>query len=244
VGIAPHSKLAILAANKLQVLTSMFKRKLTQGDYFLIVANMVPVIGAIFLNWDPKEIFIVYCLETIIVGLVNLLKMGIVTLVRPVHDWHNRGSVARQHGLFFMFFFLIHYGIFTTVQMGIFFGVSGIGDAHNITLFNFFFKWPALLTMDTIIMVIAFAISYTLKVVFDFILTDEYRRISLMHLMFQPYGRIFIQQVAVILGSMGLLLGGGTVFLVIFACVKIFFELRVNFEALIRKASIDVKKPV
>jgi hypothetical protein len=215
----------------------MFKRNLTPGDYFLIVANLVPVFGAIFLGWDPEEVFIVYCLETLIVGLVNLLKMGIVTIVRPTHNWSNTGTVVKQHGLFFMMFFVLHYGIFAAVQMSIFFGVSGIGDGHDITLANFFVKWPALLSRDSLIMLIAFAICYTLKAVFDFILSNQYRTISLMLLMFQPYGRIFIQQIAIILGSMGLLLGGGTVFLVIFALVKIFFEMRVNFEAMIRKAT-------
>jgi len=213
----------------------MFKRKLTSGDYFLIAANLVPVFGAIFLNWDPEEVFIVYCLETIIVGLVNLLKMAIVTLVRPVHDWPNRGNVTKQHGLFFMFFFIAHYGIFASVQMSIFFGVSGIGDGHNISLFNFFVKWPNLISKGSLIMIIAFAICYTIKMIFDFILSNEYRTISLMRLMFQPYGRIFIQQVAVILGSMGLLLGGGTAFLIVFACIKIFFEMRVNFEGMLKR---------
>lgn len=218
----------------------MFKRKLTSGDTFLIVANLIPVFGSIFLGWNPEEIFIVYCLETLIVGLVNLLKMGIVTIGRPFHVWTTQGGVTKQHGLFFMFFFLIHYGFFAAVQMSIFFGVSGIGDGHNITLLNFFVKWPLLLTKDAVIMLIAFAICYTLKAVFDFILSNEYRTISLMLLMFQPYGRIFIQQVAVILGSMGLLLGGGTVFLVVFACIKTFFELRVNFEGLIKSAASKV----
>ncbi len=220
----------------------MFKRKLTPGDYFLIAANIIPIFGAITFGWDPKEIFLVYCLETIIVGLVNLLKMGIVTLVRPRHNWHNRGTVSVQHGLFFMLFFVVHYGMFVAIQMGMFFGVSGIGKGHNISLSNFFFRWPELLHTESVIMLIAFAISYGLKMIFDFILSNEYRTISLAHLMFQPYGRIFVQQLVVILGSMALLLGGGVVFLVIFAGVKIFFEMRVNFEGLVKKAVIDMEK--
>jgi len=215
----------------------MFKRKLTPGDYFLIAANIVPLFGALFLGWDAKEVFVVYCLETLIIGLITLLKMIIVTINRPNHDWPNQGTITRKHGLFFMVFFILHYGLFVTVQMGIFFGVSGIGDKHNITLTNFFVKWPELITNDSLIMLIAFAVSYGLKVIFDFILTNEYKSISLMHLMFQPYGRIFIQQLVVILGSMGLLLGGGIGFLMIFAAVKLFFELRINFEAIIRKAA-------
>lgn len=215
----------------------MFKRKLTPGDLFLVVANLVPIFGALFFGWSPQEIFLVYCLETLIVGLVNLLKMAVVTVIRPRHDWPNQGTVTRQHGLFFMLFFLLHYGIFAAVQMGIFFGVSGIRGAGEITLGNFFYQWPRLLTPEALIMLIAFAISYGIKAIFDFILSNEYRTISMMQLMFQPYGRIFIQQIVVIIGSMFLLLGAGTIFLIVFAIVKIFFTLSIDYEAVIRKAA-------
>jgi hypothetical protein len=51
-------KLGILATNNFQVLMKMFKRTLTQSDYFLIAANLLPVVGALFLNWNAKEIFL------------------------------------------------------------------------------------------------------------------------------------------------------------------------------------------
>jgi hypothetical protein len=47
--------------------------------------------------------------------------------------------------------------------------------------------------------------------------------------MFEPYMRIFVQQVVVILGSIFLSFGAGKVFILIFIVVKIFFELFVNF---------------
>ena len=118
----------------------MFKRPLTQSDILLIAANLLPVVGAIFWNWNAKEIFLVYCLETIIIGILNLVKMAIVTVVRKTDTWYNQGSSTKQSGLFFMFFFLVHYGLFVAVQMGMFFGASGMGDGSDITVFNFFYK--------------------------------------------------------------------------------------------------------
>ena len=67
----------------------MFKRTLTQPDIFLIAANLLPVIGVWFFGWNPKEVFIVYCLETIIIGLFNLVKMGIATGYRKTDIWYN-----------------------------------------------------------------------------------------------------------------------------------------------------------
>ena len=219
----------------------MFKRKLKQSDYFLIAANLLPVAGVLAWGWSPREVFLVYCLETIIIGIFTLVKMGIVTIVRKTDTWYNQGSKTQQHGLFFMLFFLAHYGIFTGVQMGIFFGVSGIGNGTGINAFNFFYKWPALLSNDTMILLGAFVFCYGFKMLFDFVFTGEYRTISLAKLMFQPYGRIIIQQITVIIGSMFLLFGAGKIFIIIFALVKIFFEVSFDYDSILNKGIKDIE---
>src|SRR5262245_33291059 len=114
----------------------MFKRKLKQSDYFLILANLLPVIGVLFLGWNPKEIFIVYCLETVIIGIYNVIKMGIVTAVRKTDMWYNQGSAQRVSGLFFIIFFIVHYGMFVAIQTGLFIEVSGLGKEFHIGFFS------------------------------------------------------------------------------------------------------------
>jgi len=214
------------------------KRHLTQGDWSLIVANLIPVIGVWFFSWSAKEVFLVYCLETIIIGLFTLLKLLITgLLVRPKDVWQNQGAVSKQPFWFFMLFFILHYGLFVAVQMGIFFSVSGIGDEHGITFSNFFSKWPSLLTNEAYIMLGIFIISYGFRFTTDFILSGDYKTSSLGYLMFQPYGRIFIQQVTVILGSMFLTFGAGKIFILVFALIKIFFEVFIDFELIIKKAA-------
>jgi hypothetical protein len=220
----------------------MFKRTLTQSDIFLIAANLLPVIGVWFFGWDPKEVFIVYCLETIIIGLFNLLKMGIATAYRKTDIWYNAGTQTRVSGIVFMLFFLVHYGVFVAIQMGLFFGVSGIGDQYNIGFFSFFFKWPQLIGKDAWIMIGAFIISYGYKTVSEFLVTGQYKVVPLSLLMFQPYARIFVQQVTVILGSMFLVFGAGKIFILVFALVKIAFEVYINYEAILNKAVADFKE--
>ena len=213
------------------------KTKLTQGDWSLIIANLIPVIGVLFLNWNAKEVFLVYCLETIIIGCFTLLKMLITGLVKKKDDWHNQGSVSKQPFWFFMLFFLVHYGLFVAVQMGIFFAVSGIGDQYGVPFFNFFSQWPSMLTNDAYIMLGVFIVSYGFRLTTDFILSGDYKTSSIGYLMFQPYGRIFIQQVTVILGSMFLSFGTGKIFILVFALIKIFFEVFIDFDFLLRKAA-------
>jgi Family of unknown function (DUF6498) len=61
-------------------------------------------------------------------------------------------------------------------------------------------------------------------------------------LMFQPYGRIFVQQFTVIVGSMFLTFGAGKIFILVFAAIKIFFELFINYEGLINKRMREAEK--
>ena len=215
------------------------KKRLTQGDWSLLIANLIPVIGVWFLDWSAKEVFLVYCLETIIIGGFTLIKLFITGISGKATDtWETQGgSKMKQPFWFFMLFFLLHYGLFVAVQMGIFFSVSGIGDEHGITFFNFFSKWPSLLTKDAYIMLGAFIVSYGFRLTSDFIMTGDYKTSSLGYLMFQPYGRIFIQQVTVILGSMFLSFGAGKVFILVFAAIKIFFEVFIDFNLLTKKAA-------
>jgi len=220
----------------------MFKRTLTQPDILLIAANLLPVIGVWFFGWNPKEVFIVYCFETIIIGFYNLVKMAIITAVRKTDIWENNGTRTRVSGWVFMLFFLVHYGLFVTVQMGIFFGVSGIADQYNFNFFSFFYKWPQLMTQGTLIMLGVFFISYGYKMFTEFIIPGLYKTTPLGLQMFQPYMRIFIQQFAVILGSMFLVFGAGKIFILIFALVKICFEVYVNYEAVLNKAIAGFKQ--
>ena len=213
------------------------KTKLTQGDWSLLIANLIPVIGVWFFNWSAKEVFLVYCLETIIIGFFTLLKMLITGIIVKKDVWQSQGRTSKQPFWFFMLFFLLHYGLFVAIQMGLFFAVSGFGDQYGITFFNFFSKWPSLLTNEAYIMLGVFIVSYGFRLTTDFILSGQYKTASLGYLMFQPYGRIFIQQVTVILGSMFLSFGAGKIFILVFALIKIFFEVFIDFETIIKKAA-------
>ena len=141
-----------------------------------------------------------------------------------------------------MFFFLAHYGMFVAIQTGMFIQVSGIGKSLHRGFFDFILHWPQYLGKDAWYMLAGFFISYGFSMYRNFLRTRQYRTISMIQLMFQPYGRIFIQQFTVILGSMFLSFGAGKIFILIFAAVKIFFEVYVNYDGILNKAMNDMKK--
>jgi hypothetical protein len=146
----------------------LIKKTLTRPDYFLIAANLLPVAGVWIFGWSPKEVFMVYALETVIIGLFNLLKMGVVTAVRKTDTWYNGPSRTQQSGLFFMFFFLIHYGLFVAVQTGMFIQVSGIGKEYNAGFFDFFIHWPRYLGPDAYYMLAGFYHQLWIQYVLEF----------------------------------------------------------------------------
>lgn len=220
----------------------LIKKKLTKPDIFLIAANIVPIIGAWFFDWDARQIFMVYALETVIIGFFTLVKMAIATAFRKKDTWFSEGKSMQVSGLFFMFFFLIHYGFFVAIQTGMFVQVSGISKEFHMGFFDFFLKWPQYLGKDAYYMLAGFVISYGFNMIWNFVRPGHYRTVSLSLLMFQPYIRIFIQQLTVILGSMFLIFGAGKIFIIVFAFVKTFFEVIIDYESILKKSMADLPK--
>ena len=202
----------------------MFTRKLTQSDIFIIAANLLPVYGVWFLGWPPVEAFTVYAMETMIVGIMTVLKLLVCTIAKGKDEWSNNGTVTKMSGFFFIFA--------ETAKIG----PPGSG------MFHFFFNWYKYITTEIGYMLLAFIIGYLAKSFIPFLLNGDYKRQPMMLIMFMPYGRIFVQQFTVILGSMFLSLGAGKVFILIFVLAKLAFELLMNFEALLKKTTEEMNK--
>jgi Family of unknown function (DUF6498) len=222
--------------------SSIFKkRKLAKEDFILIIANLIPVYGVWFLGWNAVDAFIVYALETLIAGVVTILKLAVITVFRKKDNWYNQGRTTKVSGIFFILFFIFHFGLFAAVQTTIFSQSANIVPEGG-SLLDFFFHWYSYINEDIAIMLCGFIGSYLLRSLLPFIVTGEYKTISMARVMFQPYGRIFIQQFTVILGSMFLQVGWGKAFILLFAVVKIFFEIYINLDHVIDKSMAEAEK--
>jgi len=87
-----------------------------------------------------------------------------------------------------------------------------------------------------------FVIGYLARDFIPFLIKKEYKTVPMMVLMFQPYGRILIQQFTVILGSMFLTFKLGKIFILVFSLVKIFVEVFLNFEGIINNTMASLKE--
>ncbi len=137
-------------------------------------------------------------------------------------------------GYFFMLFFLVHYGFFIAIQLSIFLDVSGAEERYGISnAWDFIIHFQRYLSGNSEWLLAGLVASYAIITLKDFLLNGAFRIIPMNYVMFEPYGRIFIQQFTVILGSFFLGMGAGKVFITIFALAKIFFELIVDFKGFV-----------
>ena len=214
----------------------ILKQRLTLSDILLIAANLIPLWGVWFRGWDAKMMFVVYCLESVIVGLYNLLQMWLVTLVKKKDVCKKNGTSNMLSGYFFMLFFLFHYGVFIFVQLKIFLSVLSLkGLTDNV--FMFLFHLPLYLPNYALWVLLYFTVTYGLVILKDFVYTGVYKTIEMSTLFFAPYGRIFVQQFVVIIGSFVLMFNKeGKIFILVFIICKIFFELMINYKKLVEDA--------
>ena len=82
---------------------SEFRRDLDSSAKALVVANLVPLLGVVFLGWDVGAIVFVYWSENVIVGVYNVLNMMTSRLEE---------RLAFVKKLFISGFFCVHYGGF------------------------------------------------------------------------------------------------------------------------------------
>ena len=73
----------------------------------LLIANIIPLFGVLFLEWDAFSIVLLYWAENLVIGFYNVLKIAFAAVPHPA---------AHLGKLFLIPFFIIHYGGFTAVH--------------------------------------------------------------------------------------------------------------------------------
>jgi hypothetical protein len=213
--------------------SSVIKRKLNSADWILILANLLPAYGVLFNGWNNRQVFFVYCLETVIIGLFTFIKLIIATAFRKTDWWYNHESKKLVHGSFFILFFLLHYGLFVIVQLTLFLNLTSINSQVNPAVFELVFQPFRHLGTESWLMLSVFLFAYGYENLSRFILENEYRTKPFSRIMFEPYIRIFVQQLIVLIGGFILAFGAGKLFILIFAAVKLFFTVFINYDLLL-----------
>ncbi|MEK6190777.1 MAG: DUF6498-containing protein [Chloroflexota bacterium] len=176
----------------------------------LVLFNLVPLAGVLWLGWDLLLILALYWVENGVVGVINILKIlraeGTApsslrwTLNgRPMSSFNSRGRVAVAG------FFAMHYGLFWVVHgVFVFTLIPAIASdpslGPNGTI-------PAPLTGPNIDLgvlalgAIGLSISHGVSFWTNYLGRGEYRTLSPAQVMTQPYGRLVIMHLTILLGA-------------------------------------------
>ena len=180
----------------------------------LILANLVPLVGAAFWGWELSDVMVLYWAESAIIGFFNICKIAVIgrwaaLLAGPFFAGHFGGFMAVH--------FLFIYGIFVK---GIQDGGTG-GDLAEVGQL-FVDLWPALL---------ALFLSHGYSFFANFLGRQEYRGRTVGDQMGEPYSRIvFMHLVLIFGGGLTLILGGPAPVLLLVIGAKIWFDLRAHLK--------------
>lgn len=176
------------------------KKFITSKNISLLVINLVPLFGVFYYRWDAYSIILFYVAETILIGLIHIVKMTALYIMnskRPSALSQKRTNTGVK-GLGLIPFFTFHYGFFIFVQMMVFGG---------FTKQNILKVLPQLFTENY---KYAFAVIFITKIAN--LITDLFWDIDSDKklpddVFFEPYPRIVVQQFMVILGAWFSILG-------------------------------------
>ncbi len=178
-----------------KIVKSWFQFSITPADFgrstviILILANLVPLYGVLFLDWQVFPILLLFWMENVIIGVFNVFKM---LLARPKEpgQWVSK--------VFMIPFFCFHYGMFTLVH-GIFifvlfggYGYKGASMPDELSV------WDAIGGFQLVWAILALVCSHGTSFVLNYIGKKEYMTANLNGLMGQPYGRVVILHITII----------------------------------------------
>ena len=189
----------------------------------LVLANLVPLVGVVGFGWDLHSLLVVYWLESAVIGAAYVAKIrraegeddpdelpGVKLNDKPLDSFVGKpnGKVAS--------YFVSHYGGFWLV--------------HGFFVFIFPFAFPGMeMASPTVVgmalvgLVAYHAVSYRI----NYLGQCEYEHNGPVTLMIEPYRRVLVLHVTVILGAFAIVeLGVPVAALVVMVLVKTLLDLR------------------
>lgn len=204
----------------------------------LLAANMIPLFGVVFLNWDAFYVVLLYWAENLVIGFYNILKMAFAAVPHPI---------AHLGKLFLIPFFTVHFGGFTAVHgffvLAIFHKDQGPGRLIEGDAWPCFFVFVQLLFnvaryMYSIIpsqvrlSILALFASHGISFVYNYLLKREYMSINPGKLMASPYGRVVVMHIAILTGGfLTMALGSPAALLVVLVVLKILLDVKLHFRS-------------
>lgn len=190
----------------------------------IIVTNVLFLIAVFIFRWDPLSVFVLYILETVIVGILHIIKLFTLTFINSFTRYKIEEAASFGGLIGTVIFFIIHFGMFVFVQTVL------ILPSQGHSFIKTFLSLQNYLVGDNLWFLAAIAVINLLAVIRYIFIDNAYEGKAFNDILMEPYPRIFVQQFVVIFGGgfiMALGLGGigGLIFIVFFILMKTLFEL-------------------
>ncbi len=206
-----------MASNRLSL------SQLPISGWFLIAANLVPLIGVLAFDWDVFKVLILFWAENVIIGLVQVLRMTFA---------------GDDHGekLTLIPFFVMHYGMFTlghgTLLMGLFGDQANAADSGD-GLFTVIDTAAQLFSADRELLIgfAALLLSHLVSFGNNYLAKGLYQTAKPSELFAQPYGRVIIMHVTVMAGAFAVQALGSPIWaLLVLIALKTGFDLNAQLD--------------
>jgi hypothetical protein len=160
----------------------------------ILLLNLVPVAGVVWLGWDAAQILMLYWIENLVIGATSFVR--IVTAAGD-RGTPRAGGLGARLGT--GAFFLVHYGIFCLVHGGF---AAAIATGDRLTRNELLAQ--LLTDRGFQLAIAATALIQFIALVRDWGLSGRWRHGRPGREMFSPYGRIVVLHVTVIVGAWAL----------------------------------------
>jgi len=196
------------AGSELPTLTS-------PSSVLLVLANLVPVAGTMFLGWKLSDVMVLYWAESAVVGFFNVCKIAVIDRWAA---WVAGPFFIGHFGGFMAVHFLFIYTIFVAGPQS---DMDSGGDLREVGQL-FLDLWPA---------IAALFVSHAFSFFTNFIGRREYVGRTVKSQMTEPYSRIvFMHLVLIFGGGVTMILGQPEPVLLIVIGVKIYFDLKAHLK--------------
>jgi len=203
----------------------------------LLSANAIPLIGVLFFKWDVSVIVLLYWAENLAIGFYNVLKIAFVKAAHPIEH------LAK---LFMIPFFIVHYGGFTAVHG--FFILAIFSKGEQGPPFISGEQWPCFFVFVQMLFgivrhilliippavrlaVLLLFVSHGVSFVYNYLIKGEYAHAKIKKLMGQPYARVFVMHITIIVGGFGLMvLGSPVALLLVLVVLKTAIDVKLHLR--------------
>ena len=195
----------------------------------LVGANLIPLLGVVFLGWRIFPILLLYSLENIVVGFYNVLRM----IAAPCDLEELERTSQGVHGkVGLIVFFCVHYGGFVAGHLFFIIVLFGFGHITDMLPGSSGPQASSPRPVDSLqipwigLAAASLLVSHGVSYVKNFIGAGEYTRVTANKLFMRPYGRILVLHVTIVLGAFTVLWTGSRLApLMLFVAGKIIVDL-------------------